>query len=270
MGSYFRIAELAKLYGLNSDTLRYYEELGLLHPRRGENGYREYSVDDLCDLNIIRSLRELGVGMEEIKQYFCNPRTAAGTDAMLAGQEEILHQKMAALQKALTAARQRRERLHQAMEQPAGQVRQLRLPERPCLFLREKGIPEPKVDYLLRKLQRDRRSLLKELGNRRMGAVIDPAALWSDGPELLYSGVFFLCEEGEQADGIFPAGTYLSVIHAGPYASIRESYRQLYARAEAEGLPVLDPPLELYLADIHDTGVEEEFRTELQMRVGQG
>ena len=270
MGLYFRIAELAKLYGLNSDTLRYYEEQGLLHPRRGGNRYREYSVDDLCDLNIIRSLRELGMGMEEIKQYFCVPRTVAGTDAMLAGQEEILLLKMAALQKAQLAVRQRRERLRQAMERPVGEVGRLRLPERPCLFLREKGIPEPKLDYLLRKLQQDRRSLLKELGNRRMGAVMDPAALWDDRLELLYSGVFFLCEEGEQADGAFPAGTYLSLIHAGPYATIRESYRQLYACAEAEGLRVLDTPLEFYLTDIHDTGMEAEFRTELQMRVEEG
>ena len=270
MGLYFRIAELAKLYGLNSDTLRYYEEQGLLHPLRGENRYREYSVDDLCDLNVIRSLRELGVGMEEIRQYFCTPRTVAGTDAMLASQKEILRQKIDALQKSLLAARQHRQRLHQAMERPTGRVLRLELPERPCLFLREKAIPEPKLDYLLRKLQRDRRSLLKELGNRRMGAVMDPAALWDDGREPLYSGVFFLCEEGEQADGAFPAGTYLSIIHAGPYAAIRESYRRLYAQAEKEGLPPLDTPLEFYLTDIHDTGVEAEVRTELQMRVGEG
>ena len=267
MGLYFRIAELAKLYGLNSDTLRYYEEQGLLHPLRGENRYREYSVDDLCDLNIIRSLRELGVGMEEIKQYFCTPRTVAGTDAMLASQEEILQQKILSLQKALLSARQRRQRLKQAMEQPAGQVRRLQSPERPYLFLQERGTPEPDLDYLLRKLQRDRQSLLKELGNRRMGAIIDSAALWDDGMELLYNGVFFLCEEGEPADGAFPADTYLSVIHAGPYASIRKSYRQLYAYAEEAGLQVLGAPLELYLTDIHDTGEEAEFRTELQLRV---
>ena len=152
MGLYFRIAELAKLYGLNSDTLRYYEELGLLHPRRGENRYREYSVDDLCELNIIRSLRELGVGMEEIRQHLCAPRTVAGTDAMLASQEEILLKKIAALQKLLTAARQRRERLKEAMERPVGEVRRLEFPARSCVFLREKGIPEPNLDYLLRKL----------------------------------------------------------------------------------------------------------------------
>ena len=68
MSVHFRVAELAGLYGLNSDTLRYYEEQGLLHPRRGENRYRAYSIADLCDLNIIRSLRELGVAVPQIRQ----------------------------------------------------------------------------------------------------------------------------------------------------------------------------------------------------------
>ena len=69
MSVHFRVAELAGLYGLNSDTLRYYEEQGLLHPRRDANGYRAYSIADLCDLNVIRALRELDVGIPEIRDY---------------------------------------------------------------------------------------------------------------------------------------------------------------------------------------------------------
>ena len=38
-------------------------------------------------------------------------------------------------------------------------------------------------------------------------------------------------------------------------------------RPEARGLRPLDTPVELYLVDVHDTGREEEFRTELQMPV---
>ena len=45
-----------RLYGLCTDTLRYYEEQGLLHPHRSEAGYRLYSIDDICNLNVILSL----------------------------------------------------------------------------------------------------------------------------------------------------------------------------------------------------------------------
>ena len=32
MKEYYKITEVARLYGLCTDTLRYYEEQGLLHP----------------------------------------------------------------------------------------------------------------------------------------------------------------------------------------------------------------------------------------------
>ena len=37
---YYTIGEIAKLYHLGVDTIRYYEEKGILKPNRGENGYR--------------------------------------------------------------------------------------------------------------------------------------------------------------------------------------------------------------------------------------
>lgn len=60
MKDLYKIHEIAKLFGLHPDTLRYYEEKGLLHPERGENGYRMYTIQDICTLNIIRAQRELG------------------------------------------------------------------------------------------------------------------------------------------------------------------------------------------------------------------
>ena len=69
MRDLYQIHELAKLFGLHPDTLRYYEEKGLLHPERRENGYRVYHIQDICALNIIRAQRELGVPVEEIGAY---------------------------------------------------------------------------------------------------------------------------------------------------------------------------------------------------------
>ena len=64
----YQITEVARLYGLNPDTLRYYEEQGLLHPVRGENRYRMYGIDDICNINVIRALRELGIPVDRIRR----------------------------------------------------------------------------------------------------------------------------------------------------------------------------------------------------------
>ena len=59
MRNYYKISEISKLYGIGADSLRYYERLGILRPRREANGYRLYSLKEMYKLNIIRDLRRL-------------------------------------------------------------------------------------------------------------------------------------------------------------------------------------------------------------------
>ena len=72
MNNSYKIKEISRLYGLCSDTLRYYEEQGLLSPKRGENRYRMFGVQDIGKLNVIRSLRELDIPLERIREYIHN------------------------------------------------------------------------------------------------------------------------------------------------------------------------------------------------------
>jgi DNA-binding transcriptional MerR regulator len=61
------IAEVARMSGVTSRTLRYYDEVGLLPPAWvGGNGYRYYEEDDLLRLQQVLVLRELGLGLTEI------------------------------------------------------------------------------------------------------------------------------------------------------------------------------------------------------------
>ena len=57
MKDYYKISEISKLYGIGVDSLRYYERLGLIHPKRDTNGYRLYHLKDIYKLNLIRDLR---------------------------------------------------------------------------------------------------------------------------------------------------------------------------------------------------------------------
>ena len=56
MKRYYKIGEIAALYSVSPDSLRYYEEIGLLTPRRDANGYRMYSIEDIWRLNVIRDM----------------------------------------------------------------------------------------------------------------------------------------------------------------------------------------------------------------------
>ncbi|MFJ8433186.1 MerR family transcriptional regulator [Kitasatospora sp. NPDC094019] len=56
-----RIGELARLTGVSTRLLRYYEEQGLLRPARSTGGYREYGEGDTVRVRQIRSLLAAGL-----------------------------------------------------------------------------------------------------------------------------------------------------------------------------------------------------------------
>ena len=61
------IREIEERSGMTRANIRFYEQEGLLSPVRRENGYRDYSVEDLEVLKRIRLLRTLHISLEEIK-----------------------------------------------------------------------------------------------------------------------------------------------------------------------------------------------------------
>lgn len=64
----YTINKLAKLAGISTRTLRYYDELGLLSPvRLSSNGYRIYGQKEVKRLQQILFYRELGISLDNIK-----------------------------------------------------------------------------------------------------------------------------------------------------------------------------------------------------------
>lgn len=62
-----RINKVEELVGITKKNIRFYEEKGLLNPARNtENGYREYTEEDVVVLQKIKLLRQLSIPIEEI------------------------------------------------------------------------------------------------------------------------------------------------------------------------------------------------------------
>lgn len=70
----YTIKNLAALAGISTRTLRYYDEIGLLRPNRiSPSGYRIYGRGEVDALQQILFYRELGVGLDEIKNILTSP-----------------------------------------------------------------------------------------------------------------------------------------------------------------------------------------------------
>jgi len=64
-----RIQQVEAIVGISRKNIRFYEEEGLIKPRRNaENGYREYSEADVVILKQVKLLRKLAVPIEEIRK----------------------------------------------------------------------------------------------------------------------------------------------------------------------------------------------------------
>ena len=65
-----KIAEVSERYGITSDTLRYYERIGLIQPvNRNGNGVRDYGEIDLRRVEFIKCMRSAGLPIETLIEY---------------------------------------------------------------------------------------------------------------------------------------------------------------------------------------------------------
>lgn len=99
-----KIGELAKAAGSNSETVRYYERIGLLpRPGRTDGNYRDYSQDDVDRLAFIRHARGLGFELADIRSLIGlaeHPeRDCAEADAIASRHLDAVEAKMTQLER---------------------------------------------------------------------------------------------------------------------------------------------------------------------------
>lgn len=61
------ISDASRDSGLPAKTIRYYEDIGLVKPGRLQNGYRDYSENDLHKLRFLQRSRGLGFSVEDCR-----------------------------------------------------------------------------------------------------------------------------------------------------------------------------------------------------------
>ena len=89
----YQIKDIMEMYDVSRDTIKYYENHGLIQSHRKENGYRVFDEINVRKLKKILAFRDLGLTVEEALQH-CNSesveqRTEIMTKVRLRTEEEI-------------------------------------------------------------------------------------------------------------------------------------------------------------------------------------
>ena len=122
------------------------------------------------------------------------------------------------------------------------------------------------MDFVIKKLHMKHADKIRDLGNQTIGAFFSSEAL-AEGRANVYDSVFFVLDEPCAGGFTLPAGEYLSYFYRGGYAQNAARLRELAEYAGSHGFCAAGEPFELYEIDNRDTMLEEEFLTEIQMRV---
>lgn len=262
---YYKIGEISRLYKISSDILRYYDKIGLVSPDFiGENGYRYYSKKQIWKLNNIRNLRNIGVGLEDIKE-FLDERNISSANNIIEFQLEKIEdkiKKLEELKEELTSKLKNIEffKTFKDFNKPILKS----IPKRK--FLRSKGNfkQDWEIDFELKilneKTEYDSDFILT---NNEIGATLSKENFLK-GEYSTFSETFIINDvKGEMME----EGYFFTIVFRGSYKESYKYYEILKKYILENNLEVIGDIYEIYHIEIHITEDENEYISEIQIPI---
>ncbi|ENZ9535697.1 TPA: MerR family transcriptional regulator [Clostridioides difficile] len=104
------ISEVSKKYELSTDTLRYYERIGLIPPvNRNKSGIRSFTEEDCEWVNFIKCMRGAGLSIETLIEYVAMFQQGSST---IKARKELLIEQRNQLAKRIEEMQKTLERLN--------------------------------------------------------------------------------------------------------------------------------------------------------------
>ncbi|NKY88136.1 MerR family transcriptional regulator [Nocardia veterana] len=110
------IGELADRAGTSARAVRYYEQHGLVRPRRSANGYRVYDEQELEIVRKIRALLELGFDLADVRPFVTCVRSGHRSADECPESVESLRRKLIEVDAAIDRLAAVRRRLHARLD----------------------------------------------------------------------------------------------------------------------------------------------------------
>ena len=265
----YKIGEFSTINKISKRMLRYYDEKGLLEPKRDEEtGYRYYTDHDIECINKIKVLRKYDFSVEEIKEIF-----KMDFDHL----KIVYKNKIESLKKKTTGYLEIIEEIKNHIEMESNL----------------KSVNSYDV-YAGTKKSFSGLCIRRIVSEDELDLLIDGLNERTTPTRFRFVGKYFAIfhEIKEEVSDLFdveicqpilgkidPIGCainsfceadYISTIHVGDYDSISYAYSALYNWANANGYSLVGPYIEKYYTDAYITMNQNEFVTEISISVKKG
>lgn len=227
----FSIGELAKAAGITRRILLNYESKGLIKPdeKDGPTGNRYYTIDTFTQIRTIRMFQELGLSLDEIRDYFNDT-----TDLM------PLINRLEAMRDKLNSSI---EKLYERADKNKNQIRNITV-ETQTVYIRKyhtHNIDERTV--ILRETALEAMRKYETDITRRMYFIEYPI---HDTDDLTYAVSVASESKGEHILTI-PSFDAISLCHHGAYEDIPKAREQLISYARENGIKISGTCRHIYI-----------------------
>lgn len=269
MKDQFLIGELAHLFNISTDTLRYYDKIGLIKPDiKGHNGYRYYSMRSFLKLSRILFLKDLNIPLEEVKEYMGNKNTEKLVD--------LLEEKHADLDLKIQSCLNLQAKIQQKLDllasasHSAEKIQLKQLPQRLLLYVDGPSVHESS----------DTKDTLKRYSHLlKHSSWITEGQIYTSVSEndlkkrvfQHFKYVFEIPQSDPTPDTelttLLPLGTYACFLFIGAYNHIERHYNTLLNWIETNGYEVIGDSIEKNIVDYDFSDRDDEFVSELQIPI---
>lgn len=267
------ITELARLRKVSSETLRHYDRIGLLKPDYIDpyTKYRYYSIRQYERLGTIIELRQLGMSLDEVINYF--------TDRNLKKSIEILQQH----QKRLRREIMEKVILEKILKRKMGFIAEITsLPSTGVVY--EKDFPErymitfgelsggPKQRaFAITRLEYYLTETAPILASDRIGVYADESILQKSDEPIPATSMVMVEKDSIESEykKTIPSGKYLYMYYNGGLEQYHESFELIKTYIKEKHLKICGHIFQIYKIDVTLTSDPKETIMEIQVPVQQ-
>lgn len=258
------VSQFAKLHNVNKRTLHYYDEIGIFSPDyKGDNGYRYYDYMQGVDFEYIKMLKELNMGLDEIKKYIDNPNEEDF--------KEIVEVKIKEINQEIKLLNRRKEVLEDKLQKlsKCDEVRNKN-------YIKVVECEEEKFFYTPFKFEDDDlKQLISHIKDvwtvdeycKGIGSFVSVEKI-QRGEFEEYDGLFIEMLDDIDSDNMIikPKGKYICAYHMGDWDTLPKFYGEIVKYAEENNLTLVGYSFEIGMNDFAISDMKD-YITQIMIRV---
>ena len=266
------ITELAKLRQVTSETLRYYDRIGLITPDYvdPQTRYRYYSIRQYEKLGTIKELRQLGMSIHDITDYFSG-RNLRKSHQLLLHQLELLEEE---IRKQQLLSEILRRKLHFLSEitppPPVDKVFCRAFPQRYMITFGEPAGGSREHAFAFTRLERYLDEVAPILASDRIGVYADWHLLEPSDDYIPAVPMIFVERDAIESEHkrTIPPGDYLCMNYRrGELERYHPSFARLHTYMAEHGWVLNGMIFQFYKIDVTLTSDPDETLMEIQVPV---